>query len=161
MSRIAREAGISKGLLYHYFPSKRDFFLAILAEGAEELRQRVEPDPSLPPVEQARRSLDAYLEWIEENAVAYRKVMASLGVAEVRALVTEFRTTTAERLVGGLVAGGPPPPVLRSAAIGWLWAIDGATLHWLERREEPRERLRDVLLGGLLGAVAAAGARPD
>src|SRR6185503_5290765 len=32
MARIAREAGISKALLYHYFPSKQDLFLATLAE---------------------------------------------------------------------------------------------------------------------------------
>ena len=49
MSRIAREAGISKALLYHYFPSKQDYFMATLAGGAEELRARVEPDPALPP----------------------------------------------------------------------------------------------------------------
>ena len=30
MSAIAREAGISKALLYHYFPSKREFFVATL-----------------------------------------------------------------------------------------------------------------------------------
>ncbi|HMI71933.1 MAG TPA: helix-turn-helix domain-containing protein, partial [Solirubrobacteraceae bacterium] len=51
MSQIARAAGISKALLYHYFPSKRDYFVATLAGGAEELRARVEPDPDLPPVQ--------------------------------------------------------------------------------------------------------------
>ena len=40
MSQIARAAGISKALLYHYFPSKRDYFVATLAGGAEELRAR-------------------------------------------------------------------------------------------------------------------------
>ena len=37
MARIAREAGISKALLYHYFPSKQDFFVATLQQGAEEI----------------------------------------------------------------------------------------------------------------------------
>ena len=36
MARIAREAGISKALLYHYFPSKQDFFVATLQQGALE-----------------------------------------------------------------------------------------------------------------------------
>jgi AcrR family transcriptional regulator len=49
MAKIAKEAGISKALLYHYFPSKQDYFVATLATGAEELRRRIEPDPSLPP----------------------------------------------------------------------------------------------------------------
>jgi AcrR family transcriptional regulator len=45
MSRIAREAGISKALLYHYFPTKQDFFAATLREAAEEVSRRTEPDP--------------------------------------------------------------------------------------------------------------------
>ena len=38
MARIAREAGISKALLYHYFPSKRELFVATLQEPADESR---------------------------------------------------------------------------------------------------------------------------
>ena len=37
MAKIAREAGISKALLYHYFPSKEAYFLATLEEKADEL----------------------------------------------------------------------------------------------------------------------------
>ena len=37
MARIAREAGISKALLYHYFPSKQAYFAATLEQAAEEL----------------------------------------------------------------------------------------------------------------------------
>ena len=67
MARIAREAGISKALLYHYFPSKQDFFVATLQQGAEEIARRTEPDPDLPPLEALAGSLDAFLGWIEEN----------------------------------------------------------------------------------------------
>ncbi len=38
MARIAKEAGISKALLYHYFPSKEAYFVATLEEKAAELR---------------------------------------------------------------------------------------------------------------------------
>ena len=44
MAAIAREAGVSKALLYHYFPSKQDFFGAVLAEGAAELVSVVDAD---------------------------------------------------------------------------------------------------------------------
>ena len=37
MAKIAKEAGISKALLYHYFPSKEAYFVATLEEKAEEL----------------------------------------------------------------------------------------------------------------------------
>src|ERR1700751_773430 len=49
MAQIAREAGISKALLYHYFPSKQDFFRATLANAMEDLRRRNEPAPGLGP----------------------------------------------------------------------------------------------------------------
>ena len=48
MAEIAREAGISKALLYHYFPSKEEFFKAALAQAAAELAERTAPDESLP-----------------------------------------------------------------------------------------------------------------
>jgi AcrR family transcriptional regulator len=34
MAAIARAAGISKALLYHYFPSKQAYFVATLQQGA-------------------------------------------------------------------------------------------------------------------------------
>ena len=92
MAQIAREAGISKALLYHYFPSKQDYFMATLAGGAEELRARIEPDPALPPAQALTDALDAYLAWIEDNADAYAKLFRSAaGVPEVRELVDGVR----------------------------------------------------------------------
>src|SRR3954466_1935544 len=82
MSRFAREAGISKALLYHYFPSKRALFEAVLTQAAEELRATTEPDQSQPAAAQLAASLDAFLAWIEEHADAYLKLMASLQVPE-------------------------------------------------------------------------------
>jgi AcrR family transcriptional regulator len=158
MARIAREAGISKALLYHYFPTKRDFFLATLREAAEEVRRRTEPDPGLPPGEALAGSLDAFLGWIEENETAYRKLMESAGsVPEVGALIDEVRDRTSNRILAGLGAGADPPPRVRAAARGWLWFMDGAILDWLEHRDLARAELRDLLLGSLAGALTAAG----
>jgi AcrR family transcriptional regulator len=56
MAAIARAAGISKPLLYHYFPSKRQLFEAALAQAAEEHLGRVSPDPSAPPRPSWRRA---------------------------------------------------------------------------------------------------------
>src|SRR6201991_5361885 len=64
MSRIATEVGISKSLLYHYFPSKQAFFEATLGAWAEELRRRTEPDPALSPPEQLAGALDGFLSLI-------------------------------------------------------------------------------------------------
>jgi len=160
MSKIAEEAGISKGLLYHYFPSKQAFFEATLSSWAEQLRERTEPDPDLPPVEQLAGSLDGFLSMVEENAVAYRNLMQSATVPEIRNLIEEVRRLTAERILDALYADGAPPKA-RIAVSGWLWFMDGACLDWIEHRDVEREELRDLLLGVLMGALVAAGALPD
>lgn len=161
MRRIARELGISKPLLYHYFPSKQAFFQETLAQAAAQLRARTEPDPDLPPLDQLRGSLEAFLELIDENALAYRKLMQSLvSVPDVRELVEEVRTKTAVRILEGLYPDGPPPKA-RAAVHGWLWFMDGACLNWIQHRDLSREEVRDLLLGTLLGALAAADALPS
>jgi AcrR family transcriptional regulator len=159
MAKIAREAGISKALLYHYFPSKHEFFIATLQQGAEEIARRTEPDPELAPYEALTRSLDAFLGWIEENETAYRKMMESVGsVPEVKALVDEIRSATSARILEGIDAPTPAPPQLRAAAGAWLWFMDGAILDWLDHRDMSKAELRDLLLGALAGSVMAAGA---
>jgi AcrR family transcriptional regulator len=157
MARIASEAGISKALLYHYFPSKEAYFVATLEEKAAELTARTEPDESLPPLEQLSGSLAAYLAWVEENAGSYEKMIRSASVPEVRALLDRVRGDTAQRIVDGIRGGKPATPVLRAAVSGWLWFMDGACLDWLEHRDMDRETLHGLLLATLVGAVLAAG----
>jgi hypothetical protein len=39
---------------------------------------------------------------------------------------------------------------------GWLWYMDGVLLDWIDHRDMDRDELRDLLLGTLGGALAAA-----
>ena len=162
MARIAREAGISKALLYHYFPSKKAYFVATLEEKAAELAARTEPDPELPPLEQLSGSLEAYLEWVEENAESFDKMIRSSGaVPEVRAMLDRVRGDTAKRIVDGLRGDAPASPALRTAVRGWLGFMDGACLDWVAHRDLDRHALHGLLLSTLLGAVLAAGEAGD
>jgi AcrR family transcriptional regulator len=156
MARIAKEAGISKALLYHYFPSKQELFVATLSEAAEEVSRRTEPDPSLPPAEALAKSLDSFLAWVEENELAYRKLLESAGsVPEVGALITEVRDGTSTRILDAL--GESKNPKARAATRAWLWFMDGAILDWFEHRDLDRSQLCELLLGSLAGALSAAG----
>ncbi len=158
MAAIAHEAGISKALLYHYFPSKQAFFAAVLREEAEELAALTATDPALEPVEQLTAALDAFLAWVEAHDEGYARLLQSAGThAEVSELVEGVRAETAERILQGIAPDGASGP-LRSAVTGWLWFMDGVLADWLERRDYDREQLRGLLLGTLLGAVTAAGA---
>ena len=47
IEEIARAAGVSKGLLYHYFHTKTDFFVAVLARSQAEMDHAVDRDPEL------------------------------------------------------------------------------------------------------------------
>ena len=161
MSKIATEVGISKALLYHYFPSKQAYFEATLGAWAEELRERTETDPELPPVEQLTQSLDAFLALIEENADAYRNLIRSAaGVPEIRELIEAVRQATAQRILDGLYPDGAPPKA-RIAVSGWLWFMDGACLNWIDHDDVEREELRGLLLGVLMGSLIATGEPPD
>ena len=158
MAGIARAAGISKALLYHYFPSKQEYFQATLATAAEQLRVLTEPDPSLPPLDALRGSLDAYLGWIGENQLAYTKlIQGATSHAEVRTLIDQVRDATSARIVEGLARGRPVPGQVRAAARAWLWFMDGACTDWVEHQDYGRDELRDMLLGTLFGALLAAG----
>src|SRR5262249_54174163 len=129
MSRIAKEAGISKALLYHYFPSKEAYFAATLEKAAAELEERTRPDESKEPLEQLSGSLDAYLGWVEDYEDSYTKMIRSAGaVPEVRTMLDRVRGETARRIVDGIRGDEPETPVLRTAVAGWLWFMDGAIL---------------------------------
>jgi AcrR family transcriptional regulator len=157
MAKIAREAGISKALLYHYFPSKSEYFRATVSAEAERLAALTEPDPDLPPLEALTASLDAYLGWIEENADSFSKLMDSAtGSSEVRDLVDEVRNATATRIVEAVAPDGPTPQV-RTAVAGWVRFMDGVCVDWMAHRDMDRETVRNLLLGTLGGTLMAAG----
>jgi AcrR family transcriptional regulator len=160
MAAIAREAGISKALLYHYFPSKQAYFVATLQQQADELSKRLDIDPELPPSTQLMGALESFLIWVEENAEGYAKLLeGGTTHAEVRELVDQVRAATAERILEGLKPpDGPVPPELRTAVSGWLWFMDGAITDWLTHRDITRDQLLGLLLGTLYGAVRASGA---
>ena len=158
MARIAREAGISKALLYHYFPGKQAYFAATLEQQARALAEATEPDPDLPPADQLAHAVGAYLDWVEAHADAYARLIRSVGaVPEVREVVDRVRRVTAGRILAGLTGRPDAPPALRAAVHGWLWFMDGVLEDWLEHRDLDRPALQALLFGTLAGAAAAAG----
>lgn len=157
MAQIAREANISKALLYHYFPSKHKLFEAALMSGADDLRARVQPDPSLPPAEQVSTTLDAFLAWVQERPKAYAKMLESAGAREVRETMSQVRTDTANLILGGLGPDGGRPAT-RAAVFGWLAFLDAAILDWIEHGDMTRQELHGMLLGTFAGALMASGA---
>jgi AcrR family transcriptional regulator len=157
MRQIAEAAGVSKPLLYHYFPSKNDLFMSAVTEAASELQGLIEPSGEGTPVEQLTASLDAYLTWIEENGRTWSKLMQSAAaLPEARELVEGFRAQTMELVLARLTGRRKPRPALRTAIKGWLGFMDAAILDWTHARDLPREKLRDMLLAAFLASLFAA-----
>jgi AcrR family transcriptional regulator len=157
MARIAREAGISKALLYHYFPSKEEFFKAAVAEAAAELAMRTAPDESLPPLEQVRASTRAFAAWIGERGPAYMKLLQSVGaVPELRETMTAIRDFTSARILDGLVPEPERTPAKRAAVRAWLWFMDGVLLDSIEHGDRDADAVSDQLVGSLVALLDAA-----
>jgi AcrR family transcriptional regulator len=148
---LAQSAGVSKGLLYHYFPSKRDLYLATVREAAEQLLSRIVPDPALAPLEQLSRGVDAYLEYVGNNADAYLSLMQS-GVGrdqEVHAIVERTR----QRFVQVMLDRTGPihlTPLQRVLVRGWVGMVEAASLDWLKQPSVSREELGKLLVNALL-----------
>jgi len=158
---IAKAAGISKGLLYHYFPSKRDFYVAVVRDAAQDLLDRTEPPEATPgDVDLLHAKLEAYLEYVEENFRAYALLLRS-GIGsdrEVLALVEGTRAAFVERLLTSLPLEAPTP-LMRTALRGWVGFAEAVSLDWIEHRDVERTQLRQLLAQTLFAAVVAAGGK--
>jgi len=154
---IATAAGVSKGLLYHYFGGKRAFYVACVENAAEQLLERTFMDTNIPEPMRAQAGLEAYFEYATEHETAYVALMRS-GVGndpEVAEVVERTRTRIVNR---SLVAMGmaEPRPIFRAATRAWIGAVEASCIDWLVHRDVERSALVQLLLGSLYGILVAA-----
>lgn len=155
---LARAAGISKGLLYHYFPTKRDFYVAAIREAARRLLDSTLMSEELPPLERLRAGLEAYLAYVERHGPAYSALLRG-GIGsdpEIAGIVEATRGTFLERLLEG-VPGAPRGPLLRAALLGFIGFVEQMSLDWVERRDLDRGTVRDYLAELLPRALELTG----
>lgn len=158
IDEIARAAGISKGLLYHYFPSKRAFYLAALREAARQLVGQAEVDHEIGPpnAERLQQALDAYLAYVEKRSVPYVFLLRGGlgGDADVRAVVEETRMRFFHRMLEGI--GETDNEHVRIAVRGFIGMVEAASLEWVERRSPSRGDLARMLSEIAVATVAIA-----
>jgi AcrR family transcriptional regulator len=151
---VAEQAGISKGLLYHYFGGKRQFYVEVLRATSEELRRLTEPDPTLSPGERLKAAVDAHLNYVQENSEVYASIYRSGAIAhEANDILEEHR----EVVLGYFLRDfgiTKPRPVLRAALRAWMAMVEGACLDWIAHPELQRDALRDLLIAGYVAMLA-------
>lgn len=154
---IAKAAGISKGLLYHYFPSKRDFYVATVKDAATQLLVNTAAGPELSPHEQATHRIERYLDFVEENGGAFVSLMRG-GVGhdpEVASVVDGTRDALVTRILTDIGVGDRPR--FRLVLRGWIGLVESASIEWLQQRERtPREVLIAFLLVTLAHCLESA-----
>src|SRR3954469_23791857 len=100
---IAREAGVSAGLLYHYFGSKREFHHAVTAHAMDRLQAVTMPDTSLSPGDQLVSSLAAYLEYLRSDSRGWAWLLrGGAGDGQPAASAERSRQVVVENVFAGL-----------------------------------------------------------
>jgi AcrR family transcriptional regulator len=158
VEEIAEAAGISRGLLFHYFPTKRDYLEAVVRAAADEMLGVTQTDASLPITEQLRQGLEAYIDYLAANRPAYVSLVRGALGADPRlaAVFDETRRAFVDRLLEG--AGlTDPSPVLVVAVRGWVAMVEEATIEWLEHQAFDRAELVDLLEDAILHLVSRDG----
>jgi AcrR family transcriptional regulator len=166
---LAEEAGISRGLLYHYFGNKQDFHRAVVRRAADDLIRVTAPPATGEPLERLATSLEAYVDYVVANYEGYASLVrgAGSGNADLLAIYEEARAVLTERIFetpadgdqGRLldVLGIPDTPATRLMVRGWSAMTEDVVLAWVrDPRGVGRADLLTMLSAALPGVLAGA-----
>ena len=155
---LAEEAGISRGLLYHYFGNKQEFHVAVVRRAVEDLFAITAPRDIDDPLEQLSVSLGAYVDYVAENHTGYVSLIraAAGGNEELRSIYRQARRSLTDRIfdIAGpeqlRELGIEDTPATRLLADGWAAMVETVVVAWVE---DASGLTRDELLGRLAMAL--------
>lgn len=161
IEQVAEIAGVSRGLLYHYFPTKRDFFAAVVERESARMLRMTAATPGIPLREQLTAGLDTFLSYVAEHAHGFRAFHRAdaAGDQAVRKVYRQSLAAQERQILAALAAdpefGSVPDerPDLEVAVRGWLAFTTAVCLEWLRGAELSREQVRDLCARALLGVL--------
>lgn len=145
-AEIAAAAGVARGLLHHYFGTRRDLYLEVLRS---MLRF-----PSLPEPEAGdlAEGVDRWLAMVERNREAWLAAQGAQGLGrdpEVEAILEAGREQAVDRLARALVPDGAASPELRAVLRAYSGLAEAASVEWLVRGRLTRPQVHELLLRSL------------
>jgi AcrR family transcriptional regulator len=158
---VAEHAGVSAGLLFHYFGTQRKFRQAVIEEIARELLAQVEPDRGVSPVEQLRAGLETFVGYVARHPELYLAVVRTVD-EDLVGLHRSMRSRLAELLVFGLSeAGAPINAAITTTIAGWVAFAEEALLGWIADPAIQQAELVDLCQRACLVLLEAAADPPD
>jgi AcrR family transcriptional regulator len=148
VEELAEQAGISRGLLFHYFRNKQDFHRAVVQRAADELLEITAPDPTLDPLRRLARSLEHYIDYVSKNHRAYLSLVrgAASGDDALREIFDRTRDVFTRRITDNLAAFGLTDGATeRLLARGWSAMVEEVVLAWVPDPQISKEELLSVL----------------
>jgi AcrR family transcriptional regulator len=153
---VTRAAGVSRALLYRYFPGLDELHAAALGTVVGEMISRI-ADGSI------TRAVGEFLDVAETHPAAYVALLRSgsvISTDRTDAIVDGVR----DHIVALLQERGDitdPSPLVLMTLRGWVALVEGATLAWLPDRRVPRDELVAWLCDQLAAMLAVTAGRDD
>ena len=142
---VARASGVSKGLVFHYFPATSDLQVAILRAASAELLAEIDVGGDLPPDERLRVGLDAFVGYIEQQPASYQAVARRAWSDQRLLAVFEDTRAAVVGIIAAALGFSELPAGLRLVFRGWIAMVEECVLHWLDDRPVPRDELLEFL----------------
>ena len=146
---IAEAAGVAKGLLHHYFGSKRELYLEVVREVATVPAVPVDPPRGLDRDEVWKRGVDGFLALIAQNTEMWL-ASVTVGDDEVATILDDGKEVVADQTINALNLGSErDDPVLRALVRGYGGFVQELTIEWLQRGRLTEQQVRDAMVAAL------------
>ena len=153
---LAEEAGISRGLLYHYFGNKHDFREAVVRRAVDDLVRQTAPPEGGEPLDRLLASIAAYVDYVVANYQGYVSIVkgAAGGNESMRELYEEARSALTDRIFTEDAQGDliPDTPAARLMVRAWSAMAEELVLTWVA---DPSGVTREQLLESMTASLPA------
>ncbi|MEU9393579.1 TetR/AcrR family transcriptional regulator [Streptomyces sp. NPDC048324] len=160
IDEIAAAAGISRPLVYHYFPGKLSLYEAALKRAAQDLAGRFDEPHEGPLGDRLRRVMRRFFDFVDEHGPGFSALMRggpAVGSSATNALIDAVRQAAYVQILAHLDVEDPPAR-LELVVRSWISLAESTALIWLDGRRIPRAELERQLVHDFaaLAAVSAA-----